>query len=297
MARPTKTKVSIRSTDCGTGRRIQNHRFFDYFEQGRLQHLRELAVVTVQRPTGTQLRTLTVVEASALFIAPGHYPSGCIILTQTGEVLNQGFDLEYTVLEEDTGMILAEGASTQVWLDIAGKPAPLPERIREALVNSKNDVTRIHPLRNYKETMEPNSKVTETPIAVRLADLDIDDIVNNASYFIFFEHGRLHHLRDLGALPRGLSAREIALSFTVEETTARYLSPVRYPDELIVQTRTKGLGKFSFSFEYLVYRTADEKRVAEGTSYHRWLDESGRSTELPDRVRLTLTDDSWNSFQ
>jgi acyl-CoA thioesterase FadM len=42
-------------------------------------------------------------------------------------------------VRQSDGTRAAEGSSAQVWLDAEGRPAPLPERVRRALLGSLED--------------------------------------------------------------------------------------------------------------------------------------------------------------
>lgn len=123
--------------------------------------------------------------------------------------------------------------------------------------------------------------VTEIELAVRSTDLDADQVVNNAVFFMYFEQARLAHLRRLGIdwSPR---------AFAIAATEARFLAPVSYPETLRVRAWTKQVGNSSFSLAFEAVRASDGARVAEGSSVQVWLAGNGQPCPLPDAVRRAL---------
>lgn len=130
--------------------------------------------------------------------------------------------------------------------------------------------------------------ITTLRIAVRSTDMDADQVVNNARYFEYFEQVRLQHMRALGIIgevrPPGAARR----SFTIAETTCRYLAAVRYPEVLAGEAWTAKVGTRSFAFAYRLARESDGVAVAEGGSAQVWLDTEGRAAPLPEDVRASL---------
>lgn len=129
---------------------------------------------------------------------------------------------------------------------------------------------------------------TTVVIPVRSTDMDADQIVNNAMYFVYFEQARLAHLQRLGIIRRPRSPGEPARTFTIAATDARFLAPTVHPDTVEVTARTAEVRTRSFTLAYRVVRLSDGVPVAEGGSAQVWLDAAGRATPLPDTVRALL---------
>lgn len=129
---------------------------------------------------------------------------------------------------------------------------------------------------------------TTIEIPVRSVDMDADQIVNNAVYFMYFEQARLAHLRQLAIIRRPRPPHEPARSFTIAATDARYLAPTVHPETLAVTARTREVRQRSFILAYEVVRLSDGVRVAEGSSAQVWLDADGRPAPLPGAVRAAL---------
>jgi acyl-CoA thioester hydrolase len=131
-------------------------------------------------------------------------------------------------------------------------------------------------------------RTTEYPIVIRSTDMDADQIVNNARYFEFFEQARLEHLAALEVVKRPRPPGEPARSFTLAETTCRYRAPLRHRDRVTVRAWTHEVRNRSFILAYEIRLDDGDTLVAEGTSAQVWLDEEGRPSPLPDRVRAAL---------
>lgn len=129
--------------------------------------------------------------------------------------------------------------------------------------------------------------VTEREIWIRSTDMDADGIVNNARYFEFFEQARLEHLVAFGVVARPRRAGA-GRSFTIAESTCRYLAPLRYRDTVRAQAWTQEVRNRSFVLAYRLVDRASNAVVAEGSSAQVWLDSDGRAAVLPDDVRNAL---------
>ena len=89
-----------------------------------------------------------------------------------------------------------------------------------------------------------------TAIRVRFGETDAMGVANNAIYLQYFEVGRIEHLRAMGH-----SYSEVhdgGIDMVVVEAGIRYLRPLRFDDELVVETTIDELGRASFRFAYRV---------------------------------------------
>ncbi len=132
----TEHDIWVRSTDMDADRIVNNARYFEFFEQGRLEHLRRISVIVRPRPPGEADRSFTIAETTCRYRAPLRHRDVVTVRAWTSEVRNRSFVLAYELVRREDGVVAAEGSSAQVWLDADGKPAPLPDRVREALVQS-----------------------------------------------------------------------------------------------------------------------------------------------------------------
>lgn len=89
-----------------------------------------------------------------------------------------------------------------------------------------------------------------TAIRVRFGETDAMGVANNAIYLQYFEVGRIEHLRAMGH-----SYSEVhdgGIDMVVVEAGIRYLQPLRFDDEVLVETTIDELGRASFRFAYRV---------------------------------------------
>jgi acyl-CoA thioester hydrolase len=132
----TEHELRVRSTDMDADGIVNNARYFEYFEQARLEHLARIEVVRRPRPPGEPARSFTIAETSCRYLAPLRHRDVVLVRAWTAEARNRSFILAYEVVRASDGVRAAEGSSAQVWLDADGRPTPLPDRVREALLAS-----------------------------------------------------------------------------------------------------------------------------------------------------------------
>jgi acyl-CoA thioester hydrolase len=132
----TETRIPVRSTDVDADRNVNNAVFFIYFEQGRLAHLLRLGVIDRYPHPPGERPLYTIAATTARFRAPAFYGDVLVVQTRTKAVRTRSFLLAYKAYREADGTLLCEGSSAQVWLDPAGRPAPLPAHARAALLAS-----------------------------------------------------------------------------------------------------------------------------------------------------------------
>ena len=100
---------------------------------------------------------------------------------------------------------------------------------------------------------ETESKPFEWPVRVYYEDTDAQGVVYYANYFRFLERARTEWLRSLGVDMVRLMDEERRI-FIVADVHARFLSPARLSDELVVTARLEKLTRVSFDIEQNIYR-------------------------------------------
>ncbi len=100
-------------------------------------------------------------------------------------------------------------------------------------------------------------------LKVRLYEVDILQIVNNAVYFNYFEQARIQYAKDAGLLPVENIFSEESLYYMVHNEI-NYLKPSFFDDELNIYTRISYIKHSSFGFEHIVENSKSKKIVAEG---------------------------------
>lgn len=132
----TEVEIRVRSTDMDADGVVNNARYFEYFEQARLEHLVAIGLVKRPRPPGEPSRPFTIAEATCRYRAPARHRDVLLVRVWTQHVGNRSFTLEYAIVQSAEGSPVAEGSSAQVWLDPEGRPAALDEVARRALLGS-----------------------------------------------------------------------------------------------------------------------------------------------------------------
>lgn len=98
------------------------------------------------------------------------------------------------------------------------------------------------------------------PVRVYFEDTDMAGVVYYANYLKFMERARTEWLRGLGFEQDRLK-EEQRLVFAVRSAEVDYLSPARFNDALVVESRVVRAGNASIAFAQEVLRDDDEKRV------------------------------------
>jgi len=120
----------------------------------------------------------------------------------------------------------------------------------------------------------------ETRVRVRYAETDQMGVVYHANYFVWFEVGRVEMMREYGLDYRNMEREEGAL-MAVVEASARFKSPARYDDELIVRTTIAGVRGSIIRFRYAVLRAEDGQLLCEGETVHLVVGRDMKRRALP----------------
>jgi acyl-CoA thioester hydrolase len=118
-------------------------------------------------------------------------------------------------------------------------------------------------------------------IPVRWRDLDAFNHVNNASYLGYIEEARVMWFKSLSGDWAGESAAPILAAINVN-----YRRPMGWPEIVTVQLFAERVGNKSLALGHRIYcSTAPETLYADGNTVLVWVDRSGQSVTLPERVR------------
>jgi len=101
-------------------------------------------------------------------------------------------------------------------------------------------------------TVVENVKPFEWPIRVYYEDTDAQGVVYYANYFRYMERARTEWLRSLGVDQVHLLNDERRM-FVVTETTAEFVAPAKFNDEVVVTARLSALARATFDIEQNVY--------------------------------------------
>lgn len=122
---------------------------------------------------------------------------------------------------------------------------------------------------------------------VNFFDTDTMQVVHHSNYIRWFEIGRVEFLRKAGITLNELLAD--GFSFPIISVEAKYLSPARFDDELIIETTPIALTKAKMEFSYRIYGKADGRLMVTGTSKNVFTSlETGRVIRLPEKYQVKL---------
>ncbi len=119
--------------------------------------------------------------------------------------------------------------------------------------------------------------IDETFLRVRYSETDQMGIVYYANYFVWMEVGRTNLIRNFGITYKELEEKGFLLP--VVYTSARFISPAYYDDEIVVQSALIEMTKTKLSIGYRIFRiTSQDKRelVCVGLSDLVFLDKETR---------------------
>lgn len=92
--------------------------------------------------------------------------------------------------------------------------------------------------------------IVESRITARYAETDQMGIVHHSVYPIWFEVGRTDYIKKLGITYSQLEKEGIMLPLS--ELNCKYLAPVHYEDEIILETRVTMVSAARIEFRFVV---------------------------------------------
>jgi acyl-CoA thioester hydrolase len=103
---------------------VNNARYFDYFQEARIEWLRELNINMTSK-TGP-----VVIHVSCTYFKPVLYPATVTLRSKICEVGNSSMLLGHDLYQDE--VLMAQGTSKIVWVDYTqGKSVPLPAIMRK----------------------------------------------------------------------------------------------------------------------------------------------------------------------
>ncbi|SDW96448.1 acyl-CoA thioester hydrolase [Marininema mesophilum] len=127
--------------------------------------------------------------------------------------------------------------------------------------------------------------MVKTQISVRYQETDQMGVVHHSVYPIWFEEGRSALIRKVGYSYSVLEQQGLLLP--VVDLHCRFVSPVRFDDQILVHTRIKEMRGAKIVLTYKLLQVESENRVAHGETTHLWVDRSMKPVRLQD-VHPTL---------
>lgn len=116
-------KFAIAWGDMDALGHVNNSRYFDYFQEARIEWLKEINI----KMTGTT--GPVVIHVAATFLKPVIYPATLTLQSSIHSLGNSSMVMEHHLYQEEE--LMTQGISKIVWIDYTrGKSVPLPESIR-----------------------------------------------------------------------------------------------------------------------------------------------------------------------
>ncbi len=121
-----KTEIRVRYADTDQMHFVYNGKYFEYFEVGRTEMLREHGLpYDIIEKQGYQL---PVIETGAKYISPALYDD--LLIIETIVKVNPIFriHIEYKILRKNSNELLAEGFTEHVFINLMTKKVVRPPK-------------------------------------------------------------------------------------------------------------------------------------------------------------------------
>ena len=106
---------------------VNNARYFDYFQEARIEWLRELDIHLAAQ-TGP-----VVIQATCTFLKPVIYPAILTLRSNLYSLGNSSMMMGHDLYQDEK--IMAQGSCKIVWVDYTqNKSLPLPDKIRHFFI-------------------------------------------------------------------------------------------------------------------------------------------------------------------
>lgn len=130
-----------------------------------------------------------------------------------------------------------------------------------------------------------NSFHFSIPIKIRYCETDMLGHVNNVSYFMYFEQGRIEYFENLGLTDELFSEKQVSV---VADLECQYLAQMYLKDPLVLHVKVAKIGRSSMDVQYAIVVNSQLKAAGRGTIV--LMDtKSGKSTPIPDEARKKIS--------
>ncbi len=128
----SETKIRVRYADTDQMKMVYYAKFFEYFEQGRSDLLRDIGMPYPEIERMGYF--LPVIEAHAKYFKPARYDDLIVVRTTLTDIPQVRVRIEYQVRNDASGEVHAEGYTVHGFLNASsGRPARAPEQFVELL--------------------------------------------------------------------------------------------------------------------------------------------------------------------
>ena len=118
-------------------------------------------------------------------------------------------------------------------------------------------------------------------------DTDAMEVVHHSNYIRWFEIGRVEFLRAAGITLGELMADGYV--FPITDVSAKFLSPGRFDDILVIETTPTALTKAKMAFDYRILRKGEDTVLVTGHTQNVFTGrETGKIARLPEKYYKKL---------
>ena len=153
-------------------------------------------------------------------------------------------------------------------------------------MKERGHVVRKSQSSSQSQILKPQSQIFL--LRVRYAETDQAGMAHHSAFLPWFEVGRVELLRTLGKPYQEFESE--GFHFPVREAFCRYWVPARFDDLLCIATTIEEVGGASIRFGYRITREADAVLIAEGSTLHACVDNTGKVKRLSAEVRALLAE-------
>ena len=108
---------------------VNNARYFDYFQEARIEWLAEMKI-SMTKHTGP-----VVVHVACTYLKPVIYPAAVLLKSRVHTLGTSSMMMDHDLYQND--VLMAQGSCKIVWVDYAqGKSIPLPQMLRDLFINN-----------------------------------------------------------------------------------------------------------------------------------------------------------------
>ncbi|MFD2611248.1 acyl-CoA thioesterase [Paenibacillus gansuensis] len=124
------------------------------------------------------------------------------------------------------------------------------------------------------------------PIKIRYCETDMLGHVNNVSYFMYFEQGRIEYFENLRLSQELFGEDRVSV---VADLECQYLAQLYLRDPLQLHVRVAKIGRSSLDIEYAVVVNGGVKAAGRGAIV--LIDtKTGKSTPIPDEIKAVIAE-------
>lgn len=129
--------------------------------------------------------------------------------------------------------------------------------------------------------MKPDEFRFLHPIRVRWAEVDMQGVVFNANYLLYFDVASTEYYRKVSGGDRSL-LKSVFDRLYVVKSTVEYLKPAHFDEEIQVGVKTDRIGRSSMTVAFAIFR--DDQLLIRGENIYVYA-EAGQALPLPEDFR------------